>query len=123
MRFDRGFCINVLSVIPSIKHRRLVLGVIREKLIREGECLFVVQYRNSDFNRMKKMANARPWLDGFLIDSLRGYSFYGQISPQHLEVFLKQAGFRVCRTKLNEGSVYTWATPARHPHDASTQLK
>lgn len=110
-RFERGFCVNVLSVIPSYARRRRVLDAIREKLKRGGECLFVVQYRNSDFNRMKTMPNAKPWLDGFLVNSLRGYSFYGLISPERLETSLKRAGFRRIReTKLNEGSAYTWAT-------------
>jgi hypothetical protein len=112
-KFDRGFCINVLSVIPSVRYRKTVLEVIQGRLRRGGECLFVVQYRNSDFNRMKAMTNARPWLDGFLVDSLRGHSFYGLISPVRLEASLKRAGFRICETTLNEGSVYIWATPTR----------
>jgi hypothetical protein len=111
-RFERGFCINVLSVIPSYGHRRQVLDAIHKKLTARGECLFVVQYRNSDFTRMRKMPNAKPWLDGFLVESLRGYSFYGMISPERLEKALKRAGFRIRETKLNEGSAYTWATLA-----------
>ncbi len=111
-QFDRGFCINVLSVIPSFEHRRQLVTTIHERLHPKGKCLFVVQYRNSDFTRMSKMPNARPWLDGFLVDSLRGYSFYGLISPQRLNDSLETAGFRICGTQLNEGSVYTWATPA-----------
>jgi hypothetical protein len=108
-RFERGFCINVLSVIPSYVRRRKLLDVIHGKLRSDGECLLVVQYRNSDFTRMRKMSNAKPWLDGFIIDSLRGYSFYGLILPDRLEASLKRAGFRVRETKLNEGSAYTWA--------------
>jgi hypothetical protein len=111
-RFDRGFCINVLSVIPSYARRQHVLGLIYKKLKRDGECLFAVQYRNSDFTRMGKMSNAVPWLDGFIINSLRGYSFYGIIPPDRLERFVKRAGFRVRETTLNEGSAYTWATVA-----------
>jgi hypothetical protein len=111
-RFDRGFCVNVLSVIPSYARRRKVLNVIREKLTREGECLFAVQYRNSDFTRMRKMSNARPWLDGFIVDSLRGHSFYGMITPDRLEATLKRAGFYIRETKLNDGSAYAWAKPA-----------
>lgn len=111
-RFERGFCINVLSVIPSYARRRKLLDVIHGKLRDDGECLFVVQYRNSDFTRMRKMSKAKPWLDGFIIDSLRGYSFYGLILPDRLEASLKRAGFRVRETKLNEGSTYTWASLA-----------
>ncbi len=112
MLFERGFCLNVLSVIPSYRRRRQVLNIVRQKLKRNGECLFVVQYRNSDFTRMKKMSNAKLWLDGFLIDSLRGYSFFGLIPPDRLETSLKRAGFQILETRLNEGSAYTWATVA-----------
>jgi SAM-dependent methyltransferase len=108
-QFDRGFCINVLSVIPSYARRRDVLNIIRRKLRSDGECLFVAQYRNSDFTRMKTMANATPWLDGFIVNSLRGYSFYGMILPDHLEASLKKAGFFIREIKLNEGSAYAWA--------------
>jgi SAM-dependent methyltransferase len=109
-RFERGFCINVLSVIPSYARRRQVLDVIRQRLTPHGECLFVVQYRNSDFTRMKRMPNAKLWLDGFLMDSLRGYSFYGMISPDRLAGSLERAGFHIRATTLNEGSAYIWAT-------------
>jgi hypothetical protein len=107
--YDRGFCINVLSVIPSYSRRRRALEVIRQKLKTNAECLFVVQYRNSDFTRMSRMKNAMPWLDGFILNSLRGHSFYAMISPDRLEASLKSAGFVVRETKLNEGSAYTWA--------------
>jgi hypothetical protein len=111
-RFERGFCINVLSVIPSYSRRRRVLDVIRGKLGLDAECLFVVQYRNSDFTRMRRMGNAKPWLDGFIIESFRGYSFYGLIRPDRLEASLKAAGFRIRQMKLNQGSAYTWASAA-----------
>jgi hypothetical protein len=107
--YDRGFCINVLSVIPIIARRRQVLNTIREKLRPRGTCLFVVQYRNSDFTRMSQMSNARPWRDGFLIESRRGYSFYGLIRPERLIAMVKKAGFSVEQISLNEGSAYLLA--------------
>jgi hypothetical protein len=75
--------------------------------------VFVVQYRNSDFTRMGKMRNARPLLDGFLIDSLRGYSFYGLISPDRLTRMVEKAGFEIIERTLNEGSVYLIARSPR----------
>jgi len=109
IHFDRGFCINVLSVIPSYARRRHVLDTIQRKLRSGGECLFVVQYRNSDFTRMRKMKNAKPFLDGFVVNSLRGHSFYGMITPNRLRTSLKRAGFNIREIDLNEGSVYCWA--------------
>jgi hypothetical protein len=108
--FDRAFCINVLSVIPVIAKRRQVMEVIRSHLRPNGICLYVVQYRNSDFDRMRSMPNARPWRDGFLIDSLRGFSFYGLISPDRLISMTKKAGYSICHVRRNEGSVYVWAS-------------
>ena len=107
--FDRAFCINVLSAVPLISKRRQIMEVIRSHLRPNGTCLYVVQYRNSDFNRMRSMSNARSWRDGFLIDSLRGFSFYGLISPDALISMAKKAGFAVCHIRRNEGSVYIWA--------------
>lgn len=105
-QYDRGFCVNVLSVIPIASIRSRVLRIILSALKPGGTCLFVVQYRNSDFTRMRKLPNATQWLDGFLMNSYRGYSFYGLIRPEALEQLVIAAGFEVVSTKLNEGSVY-----------------
>lgn len=117
-RFDRGFCINVLSVIPIIAARKRLLSLIHQKLRPGAKCLFVVQYRNSDFTRMAKMPNAHAWRDGFLIDSMRGYSFYGLIRPEDLARSVTNAGFAVLDKSLNEGSVYLWAqAPDQEPDE------
>jgi len=108
-RFDRGFCINVLPIIPYHARRKQVVELIRAKLRTGGTCLFVVQYRNSDFSRMRSMGNAWPWRDGFVVDSLRGYSFYGLISPEKLRSLVVKAGFTVRHMHLNEGSAYLCA--------------
>jgi len=108
--FDRAFCINVLSVIPIPVERSRVLELIRSHLRPNATCLYVVQYRNSDFNRMRLMPNARSWEDGFLINSLRGFSFYGLISPDCLVSTVEKAGFGVRSVRRNEGSVYVWAS-------------
>jgi hypothetical protein len=112
VRYDRAFCINVLSAIPLIEARKRLLSEIRRKLEENAECLFVVQYRNSDFTRMAKLPTAQKWLDGFILKSLRGYSFYALIKPQALRAILECAGFEVLSQQLNEGSVYIWARKA-----------
>jgi SAM-dependent methyltransferase len=111
-QFNRGFCINVLSVVPLLSRRREILETIRSHLRPDGTCLFATQYRNSDFTRMQSLPNALPWRDGFLLDSLRGYSFYGLIRPDRLETMIVRAGFKPLDCSLNEGSVYLWATPS-----------
>jgi hypothetical protein len=109
LSFDRAFCINVVSVIPFLSVRKRVVELILNKLRPQSTCLFVVQYRNSDFSRMRKMRNAKAWRDGFLIDSLRGHSFYGLISPSKLMNLVTSTGFKVLDCRLNEGSVYLLA--------------
>jgi hypothetical protein len=113
-KFDRGFCINVLSVIPIAAARQRVLRLIRGKLRAGGTCLFVVQYRNSDFTRMRKLPNAQPFLDGYLINSLRGYSFYGLILPERFSAMVVNAGFEIVKQTLNEGSVYLMVRSPGH---------
>ena len=110
--FDRGFCISVLSVVSILAARRRLLRTIHSHLSASGKCLFVVQYRNSDFTRMSALPNARPWRDGFILDSLRGYSFYGLIRPERLILLLERQGFLIDSVFLNEGSVYVWAGKA-----------
>lgn len=111
LTIDRAFCINVLSSIPYYSQRRRAVQTIRNSLNASGSCLFVVQYRNSDFTRMSALPNAIPWRDGFLINSLRGYSFYGLITPDSLCRLVRQEGFNVTRTVLHEGSAFMWASP------------
>lgn len=110
--YDRAFCMNVLSAIPFEDARRTLLERILLKLGPSATCLFVVQYRNSDFTRMAKLPVAEPWHDGFLLKSLRGYSFYALISPSALIHMVEKAGFEVTSRKLNQGSVYLWAKRA-----------
>lgn len=108
-RYERAFCVNVLSAIPFPCARREALRRIIEKLEPSASCLFVVQYRNSDFTRMASLPLAEPWEDGFVLRSLRGYSFYALISPKVLAEMLIQAGFELASQCLHEGSVYIWA--------------
>ena len=55
------------------------------------------------------MTNARIWRTGILINSLRGYSYYGIITPDELTIMLEKCGFQIIRSVLNEGSVYVFA--------------
>jgi hypothetical protein len=107
--FDRGFCINVLSVIPIPSVRVRVIESIRGALKDDGTCMFVVQYRNSDFTRMLKMPNARSWRDDILINSLRGYSYYALIPPDRLVSWVAARGLQVESLTLNDGSAYLLA--------------
>lgn len=108
-KYDRGFCLNVLSTVPIISIRHHIVRSIYHKLKHGGSCLFVVQYRNSEFTRMANGENAVKWRDGFLIDSLRGYSFYALIRPEALTELVKGEGFKIEEVNLDEGRVYLLA--------------
>ncbi|MGY3396463.1 hypothetical protein ACVWW6_009054 [Bradyrhizobium sp. USDA 3311] len=108
-KYDRGFCINVLSVIPSASVRMGIVQLMRTKLKPGCSCLFVSLYRNSDFTRMQRLPNCKPYDNGFLMDSLRGYSFYGLIPPDDLVSLVERGGFKAESVKLDEGSAYLWA--------------
>jgi len=93
-KYDRGVCINVLSVIPSPNVRLGIVQLMRSKPKPRGTCLLVTLYRNSDFTRMQKLPNCQPYGNGFLMDSLRGHSFYGLIPPDDLASLVKRG---ICR--------------------------
>ncbi|MBB4377228.1 hypothetical protein [Bradyrhizobium sp. SBR1B] len=123
-KYDRGFCINVLSVIPSASVRLGIVQLVRAKLKPRATCLFVTLYRNSDFTRMQKLPNCQPYGNGFLMDSLRGYSFYGLIPPDDLAGLVKRAGFMIESIVLDEGSAYLWArTPDGEPGPTQFEIR
>jgi hypothetical protein len=61
------------------------------------------------------MRNARRWRDGFLIDSLRGFSFYGLIPPQQLAALVADAGFENLEETLDDGRVFLMARSPQKP--------
>ena len=94
-KYDRGFCINVLSVIllreRQAGHRPVDENQTEAKLLLPVR----ISYRNSDFTRMQKLPNCSRYDNGFLMNSLRGYSFYGLIPPDDLVSLVKRGGFKV----------------------------
>lgn len=104
--FDRVVLANVLQVVPIIALRAIILRRIFRSLRPGGELILVVQYRNSDFNRMMKMPNARLYLDGMVIKHIRGTSFYAFIQPAKLKEIVTSQGFEIVQNQLNEGSCY-----------------
>lgn len=109
---DRVHCLNVLSAVPSYAARQSILSDIRSLLRRGGEAVFALQYRNSDFTRMSKLPNAEAYLDGFLVNSLRGWSFYGLIRPERLRRLVRKHGLVPTHETLRDGTVFMRAIAA-----------
>lgn len=106
---DRAFLFNVLQIVPIPAVRNSSLRRIFSALRPGGELVASVQYRNSDFTRMAKMRNARSFRDGFLIEHLRGTSFYGLIRPEDFTNLIENAGFEIREVRLNDGSCFVFA--------------
>lgn len=107
--FDRVILANVLQVVPMVRLRSIIIRRIFRSLRPGGELIAVVQYRNSDFDRMMKMPNSYRYSDGMVIRHIRGTSFYGFIRPPVLQELLTSEGFEISETKLYDGSCYITA--------------
>lgn len=104
--FDRIFCINVMSAIPILSVRWRVLKNCFRLLKAGGELVITHQYRNSDFTRMRNLPNAYEYRDGFVINSLRGHSFYSTFSRETLIRRIEEYGFRIQTTKIYDGTIF-----------------
>lgn len=93
--FDYALCTNVLSAIPYESERINVLRRIYKSLKRDGKALITTQYRNSYFKFYETRDNARRFNDGWLINSRKGYSFYGIITPKSLKELSIKADINV----------------------------
>jgi 2-polyprenyl-3-methyl-5-hydroxy-6-metoxy-1,4-benzoquinol methylase len=76
-RYDLVLCVNVLSAIPIPKIRSRSLRLIASCLKPAGRCLFVTQYRNSYFRQIVQSRKATKHLNGWILKSRGGHSYYG----------------------------------------------
>lgn len=105
-RFCRAYCLNVLSSVPFASIRRAIARRVARSVKPSGEIVVSHQYRNSDFNLMKRKKNCIQYGDGILVDSLRGYSYYSLMTPDEFcEIWLSSGLTEVKRTRI-EGSVF-----------------
>lgn len=110
--FNRVTCVNVLSAIPIPAIREEVLRRTSRLLMEGGEFFITHQYRNSDFTRMRNLPNAIEFRDGFLIDSLRGPSFYSTMSVDEVLRLVEKSDLRITSTLRNEGTIVLRGTKA-----------
>lgn len=103
--FDRVLCVNVLSAIPIPAIRAEILRRTSRLLVDGGEFVITHQYRNSDFTRMRKLGHASEFRDGFIVDSLRGPSFYSTMSVADVKALAANANLKITDSILNDGTV------------------
>ena len=99
-------CSNVLSAIPKRKMQGQVISSIASHLSNEGECLFVTQFRNSDFTKMAKLPHAFSHLDGWILDTPRGRILYGLIPPEKLNALTKANGMTISKSWIKGESAF-----------------
>jgi hypothetical protein len=108
-RADLIICINVLSAIPNEEDRVAVVSNVARHLRRSGKCLFAVQHRNSDFNRVRRIGRAKAYKDGYLIDMGGWSSFYGLLNRQYIVKLLEQVGLVTDSAFIEGQSTYVVA--------------
>lgn len=94
-KYDIILCANVLSAIPSRRTFNNTIKILSKCLTHNGEALFVTQYTNSFFSKIKTNPKARRHFHGWLVDSLNGPSYYGLINRPKLCSALEANGFQV----------------------------
>lgn len=108
--YDFILCANVLSAIPDKSALLELLRHLSRSLKPRGLCLFVSQYRNSDFRKMASSKNARPHLYGWLLVTKRGAFYYGLLDPARVSKLIKREGFLVTESWTEGESAYVLAT-------------
>jgi 2-polyprenyl-3-methyl-5-hydroxy-6-metoxy-1,4-benzoquinol methylase len=94
-RYDVVICTNVLSAIPCRNTRKKLLKGARQCLKSSGHFLLTTQFRNSHFKSWKTNPKARPYMDGFIVSSRRGTSFYGLLDAKDLEALCCACGLHI----------------------------
>lgn len=102
-------CANVLSAIPCPKVRARSLGSIRRALTRRGTVLAVNQHTNSYFKEVTSRREAVPHLDGWLLPSRGGTSYYGILNRDEVARLLERYGFVIEQTWIDGQSNYVLA--------------
>lgn len=106
VRYDFVLCTNVLSAIPSISERNIVLRNIAHVLKSDGVSLITVQFRNSYFSTYALGADSQRHEDGWIVKKGNAYSFYGIIMPDKLVEMCTQAGLAIVDRFQKDGSIY-----------------
>ncbi|MEW5870752.1 MAG: class I SAM-dependent methyltransferase [Chloroflexota bacterium] len=109
-QYEFILCANVLPIIPDYDIRNLVLKSLYMSLKPDGDCLFVAQYTNSFFTKLKNSPYAIPHLDGYLINGPKRKSYFGILPKRKIESLSQEHGFLI-RDSWTEGqSAYVLVT-------------
>jgi len=102
-------CANVLSAIPLANIRSNVLFSLSSCLGTGGNCLFVSQYTNSFYSKLKNDPKAKPHLDGYIVTKRGRSSYFGILNKSMIEKLALAHGFRHVESWTNGQSAYVLA--------------
>jgi hypothetical protein len=102
-------CANVLSAIPCAKARARSLRSIHNALHKNGQVLFINQHTNSYFTEVIKKPTTRLHLDGWIIQSKIGATYYGILSKDSVIRLISRYGFTVESAWIEGQSNYVLA--------------
>ena len=111
-KYDFILCANVLSAIPVVSVRNETLRRLANALNYRGKCLFVSQYRNSEFSKIARSTNIMRHLDGWIMVSNRGAYYYGLLDKKKLRFLVQRFGFSVLQSWTCGESAYVLTTRA-----------
>lgn len=93
-RFDLALLSNVVTIIPSARHRHLILKYCREKVRRSGFLLWISQ--RGDTHYKDRLVNKIG--DGFLIGAHRERAtFYREFTAGEVDHLMQKAGFTLVK--------------------------
>jgi SAM-dependent methyltransferase len=108
-QFDFALCANVLSAIPSSRLRSRSMASIRRSLVHGGLVLFVHQHTNSFFSQLKQDARATRHLDGWILRSPKGASYFGILPHAKVVRLVRASNMRVLDSWIAGQSNYVLA--------------
>lgn len=108
-RYDFVLCANVLSAIPSHGLRSRSLSAIRKCLGQRGVVLVANQHTNSYFTTAKASPLARKHLDGWILRSSIGASYFGIMTRDKVIRVLRSHRFKVRDSWIEGQSNYVLA--------------
>ena len=68
-RYDVVICSNVLSAIPCRRTQKQLIKRALRSLNPGGTLLVTTQFKNSHYSSWKTSPNAKPYMDGFIVES------------------------------------------------------
>jgi hypothetical protein len=109
-RYDFVLCANVLSAIPSLALRNRSLAALKNSLSARGRLLVVNQHTNSYFTKAKASPLASDHLDGWILRSPSGPSYFGVLRRDKVIRILRRHHFRIRDSWIDGQSNYVLAS-------------